>query len=85
MVRVNAYPLVVSLGSKEAFGASTGLYYFFVSLAATMGPPVVGSVMDLFGEASMFGFIAVMFFAAYLCMVQVARISPDSSASRTAA
>ena len=74
-VTVNAYPLVVQLGSQRTIGASTGLYYLATSLAASAGPPLAGAVMDLLGNASLFGFSAVSFFAALLCILRSARLS----------
>ena len=73
LVTVNAYPRIVQLGSEETIGTSTGLYYFFTSLAASTGPPAAGAVMDLMGEAWLFGFSAVSFVAAWFCLRQAAR------------
>ena len=50
-VTVNAYPLVVQMGHHGAIGTSTGLYYLATSLAASAGPPLAGSTMDLFGNS----------------------------------
>lgn len=68
LVTVNAYPLVVQLGSEKRIGASTGLYYFFTSLAASTGPPAAGAVMDLLGERSLFLLSCLAFAAAWFCM-----------------
>jgi len=69
----NAYPRAVELGSKDTVGATTGLYYFFTSLAASSGPPAAGAVMDLLGEPWLFGFSALSFAAAWLCLRQAGK------------
>ena len=60
-VTVNAYPLVVQMGHHGAIGTSTGLYYLATSLAASAGPPLAGSTMDLFGNPWLFGFSSAAF------------------------
>lgn len=81
-VTVNAYPLVVQMGSQGAIGTSTGLYYLATSLAASAGPPLAGSVMDLIGHSSLFGFSSVAFVFALYCMTRSNRLSIGEAAHR---
>lgn len=51
---VNAYPSVAALGHNVQTGAFTGLYYLFTTTGAILTPPVLGALMDRFGEAFLF-------------------------------
>ena len=74
-VTVNAYPLVVQMGDQGAIGTSTGLYYLATSVAASAGPPLAGSVMDLFGNSWLFGFSSAAFAFALFCITRSMRSS----------
>lgn len=84
-VTVNAYPLVVQMGDPRAVGTSTGLYYFATSLAASAGPPLAGSVMDLIGHSWLFGFSSLSFGLALLCMIRSNRLSAAAAVQHGAA
>lgn len=51
---VNAYPSVAALGQNVQTGTYTGLYYLFTTTGAILTPPVLGALMDRFGEACLF-------------------------------
>ncbi|HEY8531452.1 MAG TPA: hypothetical protein VIL08_04310, partial [Limnochorda sp.] len=51
---VNAYPAVAALGHNVQTGAYTGLYYLFTVTGAVLTPPVMGALMDRFGEGFLF-------------------------------
>ncbi|MEO3946176.1 MFS transporter [Gorillibacterium sp. CAU 1737] len=54
LVNIHSYPLVVSFAGAGRIGLYTGLYYFFSSIAQTVGPAFVGLFMDLLGGPWMF-------------------------------
>lgn len=72
LVNIHSYPLVVSFAGPGKIGLYTGLYYFFSSVAQTVGPALLGSFMDLFGGKWMFAGSAVCMLAA-LAFLFVAR------------
>lgn len=78
-VVVNAYPLVVQMGDPRTIGTSTGLYYLATSLAASVGPPLAGSVMDLIGHSWLFGFSSASFALALLCMIRSNRLTDTTA------
>src|SRR5690606_20435409 len=59
LVQVPAYPLVVSQGGEGRRGFYTGMYYLFGSAASVAGPPLVGAMMDVFGNRALFYALAV--------------------------
>lgn len=54
LININSYPMVVEMTSDNKIGAYTGLYYFFSSLAAITGPPLLGFIIDFVGYGSLF-------------------------------
>lgn len=54
LININSYPMVVEMTSENKIGAYTGLYYFFSSLAAIIGPPLLGFIIDFVGYGSLF-------------------------------
>jgi MFS family permease len=54
LININSYPMVVEMASNEKLGAYTGLYYFFSSLAAILGPPLFGKIIDIIGFGALF-------------------------------
>lgn len=54
LININSYPMVVEMTSENKIGAYTGLYYFFSSLAAITGPPLLGFIIDFVGYGSLF-------------------------------
>jgi MFS family permease len=70
LININSYPMVVEMAAESKIGAYTGLYYFFSSLAAIIGPPFMGLIVDFAGYGSLFiisisflllAFITIMF------------------------
>ena len=59
LVQVPAYPLVVNQGGEAQTGFYTGMYYLFGSAASVAGPPLVGAMMDVFGNRALFYALAV--------------------------
>ena len=64
LIKVNSLPMVYDLGGGARVGAFTGLYYLSASLAAILGPQVVGILVDLTGENYRVMFIFSAFFMA---------------------
>jgi MFS family permease len=54
LININSYPMVVEMTTEGKIGAYTGLYYFFSSMAAIIGPPLFGIFMDVVGFGVMF-------------------------------
>lgn len=70
-ININAYPFIISTGSKESYGARTGLYYLVSSLAAIISPPTLGLLIDIFGFGILFFSAAVSMLVALGCMLKV--------------
>lgn len=71
LININSYPMVVEMTTDNKIGAYTGLYYFFSSMAAIAGPPLLGFIIDYIGYGSLF-FISVSFlFLAFITMMFV--------------
>ncbi len=54
LVNVQAMPLIADLGGRNRIGFYIGMYYLFTMVGQMFGSPVIGGVMDLFGDESMF-------------------------------
>jgi len=54
LININSYPMVVEMTTENKIGAYTGLYYFFSSLAAISGPPLLGFIIDFVGYGALF-------------------------------
>jgi MFS family permease len=50
MVNVNSLPMVVDMTDDLRVGTYTGLYYFFATLSAIVGPNVNGWIVQLSGR-----------------------------------
>lgn len=58
LIAVNALPLVYDVGGNDGqVGRLTGLYYLTTNLAAIVGPPLAGRLIDLTGENYRVAFI----------------------------
>jgi len=68
LVNVNSYPMVVEMATDAETGTYTGLYYFFSSGAAIVGPPLMGLLRDLFGYRYLFLYAIVPVLVALLLM-----------------
>ncbi|MCX7884142.1 MAG: SLC45 family MFS transporter [Caloramator sp.] len=62
LININSYPFVTDMAPKGQTGIYTGLYYLFSSVANIVSPPLLGSVIDIFGYRYMFIY-GVIFFA----------------------
>ena len=73
LINVNSLPMVYDLGGDARVGAFTGLYYLAASLAAILGPQVVGVLVDLSGDnyRIMFAFSAAFMALAGFFMLRV--------------
>lgn len=54
LININSYPMVVECTTEDKIGTYTGLYYFFSSLAAILGPLAFGFFVDIIGFEFMF-------------------------------
>ncbi|MGE5632129.1 MAG: SLC45 family MFS transporter [Caulobacteraceae bacterium] len=70
-VNINSYPMVVEMTTDSKIGAYTGLYYFFSSLSAILGPPLFGKVIDLVGYGVLFIMALCFFLLAFICITYV--------------
>lgn len=49
-ININSLPMVVDIAPQDRIGTYTGLYYFFSTLAAILGPWMGGVLTDLMGR-----------------------------------
>jgi len=70
-VNINSYPMVVEMTTDDKIGAYTGIYYFFSSMAAILGPPFFGRVIDLVGYGVLFILALCFLLLAFICITQV--------------
>ena len=74
LINTNSIVIVWELApSHEKIGTYTGLYFFFSYLAAILGPMIVGILMDIFGQATLFLNASYFFIAALICIFLVKR------------
>jgi MFS family permease len=75
---VNALPMVLDAAPTDNPGSYTGQYYIFGSLAAVIGPPLAGALIELTGNnyRTVFLFGPVFMFLALLLMLPVRRGEP---------
>ncbi|ACR79747.1 MULTISPECIES: MFS transporter [Kosmotoga] len=70
-ININSYPMVVETTTEEKVGTYTGIYYFFSSLAAILGPLIFGFFVDFLGFGSMFITAAVSFAIAFIFVFMI--------------
>jgi len=70
-VNINSYPMVVEMTTDSKIGAYTGLYYFFASMSAILGPPLFGKLIDLMGYGVLFLMAFCFFLLAFICIIYV--------------
>lgn len=70
-VNINSYPMVVEMTTDNKIGAYTGLYYFFSSMSAILGPPLFGKLIDLVGYGVLFILALCFFLLAFICITYV--------------
>ncbi len=75
LININSLPMVVDIAPQDRLGTYTGLYYFFSTLAAILGPWLGGALTDAMGhDYTMIFTVAPMGMAvAFLCMLGVKR------------
>lgn len=82
LININSLPMVVDLTTKEHVGTYTGMYYFFSTLSAIIGPVLNGLIVKQsggnYGQIMVVGPIFMAF--ALLCMILVKRgeANPDA-------
>ena len=78
---VNALPMVLDAAPTNNPGSYTGQYYIFGSLAAVIGPPLAGALIELTGNnyRTVFLFSPVFLLLALLLMLPVRRGEPATA------
>ncbi len=84
LININSLPMVVDLTTKDRVGTYTGLYYFFSTLSAIIGPPLLnGLIVKLsggdYGQIMLVGgpiFMALAFLA--IVFVKRGEINPEA-------
>ncbi|MGQ4891630.1 MAG: MFS transporter [Candidatus Njordarchaeia archaeon] len=71
LININSIVMVWEIGGSSKLGAYTGLYYFFSSLAAIVGPSVAGLIFDITGHGIMFIISVLYLIVAILFMSKV--------------
>lgn len=66
LININSYPMVVECTTEDKIGTYTGLYYFFSSLAAILGPLMFGFFIDIIGFEIMFIISSISFALAFI-------------------
>ncbi|HEX7040406.1 MAG TPA: MFS transporter [Trueperaceae bacterium] len=85
LVQVPAYPLVVNQGGEAQTGFYTGMYYLFGSAASIAGPPLVGAMMDVFGNRALFYSLAVSMVVGAALVTAAKRRRVEGRAAETTA
>lgn len=84
LININSLPMVVDLTTKAHVGTYTGLYYFFSTLSAIIGPLLNGLVVKLadndYGKIMIVGPIFMIF--ALLCIFFVKRGESNADADK---
>ena len=75
LININSLPMVVDMTDDTRIGTFTGLYYFFSTLAAIIGPIMYGWIIQLSGSKyNLLMLISPVFMAlAFICMAFVKR------------
>jgi len=75
LININSLPMVVDIAPQTELGTFTGLYYFFSTAAAVIGPNVAGFLIEAVGGdyGMIFVVAAVTFAMAFLLMLGVRR------------
>ncbi len=73
-ININSIVIVWEMARTERkIGTYTGVYYFFSFMAAILGPFMVGSLIDLFGNVTLFLVCSFFFIVALVFMFLVRR------------
>jgi MFS family permease len=75
LININSLPMVVDIAPQDRLGTYTGLYYFFSTLAAILGPWLGGALVDFTGRnyAMIFTIAPIGMLAAFALMLGVRR------------
>ena len=75
LININSLPMVVDIAPQDRLGTYTGLYYFFSTLAAILGPWLGGVLVDATGRdyTMIFTIAPVAMLCAFLFMLGVRR------------
>ncbi len=84
LININSLPMVVDLTTKDRVGTYTGLYYFFSTLSAIIGPLLNGLIVKLsggdYGQIMLVGPIFMAF--ALICIFFVKRGEANPEADK---
>lgn len=83
-VAVPAVALAADLGGRGRIGTQIGLYYVFLMTGQMVGPSVLGTTMDLFGDRAMWVAAAVTCVAAWALVRAGGRHLPPVRRDRSA-
>lgn len=74
-ININSLPMVVDIAPQDRLGTYTGLYYFFATSAAILGPWLGGVLTDLMGRdyTVIFTIAPLGMLVAFVCMLGVRR------------
>ncbi len=78
LVNVQAMPLIADLGGRNRIGFYIGMYYLFTMVGQMLGTPVIGAVMDLFGDEAMFYGAAGAYALGFLLLRRGQQLLPAS-------
>lgn len=79
LINIHSYPMIVKHATGAKIGLYTGIYYFFSSIAAAIGPFLLGGVMDAFGYPALFIGASLALVAALWCMRKVKTTAMESN------
>lgn len=78
LVNVQAMPLIADLGGRNRIGFYIGMYYLFTMVGQLLGSPVIGGVMDVFGDGAMFYGAAAAYGLGFVLLRRGRRLLPAS-------
>ncbi|MFP4311985.1 MAG: MFS transporter [Nitriliruptoraceae bacterium] len=78
LVNVQAMPLIADLGGRKRIGFYIGMYYLFTMVGQMLGSPIIGGVMDLFGDGAMFYGAAAAYALGFVLLRRGQRLLPAS-------
>lgn len=78
LVNVQAMPLIADLGGRNRIGFYVGMYYLFTMVGQMLGSPVIGGVMDVFGDEAMFYGAAGAYALGFVLLRRGRRLLPAS-------
>ncbi|MFP4150035.1 MAG: MFS transporter [Nitriliruptoraceae bacterium] len=78
LVNVQAMPVIADLGGRKRIGFYIGMYYLFTMVGQMLGSPIIGGVMDLFGDGAMFYGAAAAYALGFVLLRRGQRLLPAS-------